>query len=299
MLGVSSLCCLLMLSAVVSQSDHKERIAVLPTQFDGTAAGQVPAQVFDDAILTAVQNSGHFNVIGKDDLVAVLGFEQQRDLLGCDEVACLAEIVGALNAAKLVTVKVARLADEWVISAKLIDVQGEPIVEARKTHFLAGDANALIRGVPEFVVPLFKHINQGVPLHLTIDVDDPKTYRQFMNYVSEGDWRRYSRSVKLGKTVPLVDWIYEQNQESDLLFAGEVIACLGVPGSALLGESDLSSSIALALLSLAGCVGLPLIDAFDFGSVKQYSPPPTAATLKPRYDAPEKKGTNPKAKPKW
>ncbi|MEK7703518.1 MAG: hypothetical protein AAB426_01055 [Myxococcota bacterium] len=131
----------------------KSKLAVLPTQFDETSAGKVP-KLFDDYLLTAVQNAGDFEVIGQDDISALLGFEKQKDLVGCDDMSCIADIGGALGVDRLVVVKIAHLQDEWISTAKLINIR-EARVEARSSDFVAGEVRDLLRAVPEIVRKLF------------------------------------------------------------------------------------------------------------------------------------------------
>ena len=48
-------------------------------------------RIVDDCVLTAAQEIGGFEVIGQDDVQAALGFERQKDLLGCDDTTRLGE----------------------------------------------------------------------------------------------------------------------------------------------------------------------------------------------------------------
>ncbi len=129
------------------------KIAVMPTQFDESSAGTVP-KLFDDYLLTAVQNAGEFEVIGQDDMNAMLGFEQQKSLLGCDDASCIADIGGALGVDKIVVVKIARLGEEWVTTCKLISIR-DTRVEARTSDFTQGTVKDLLEAVPRIVGKLF------------------------------------------------------------------------------------------------------------------------------------------------
>ncbi|MEK7704241.1 MAG: hypothetical protein AAB426_04725 [Myxococcota bacterium] len=129
------------------------KVAVLPVQLDTGAEGKVP-QLIDDYLLTAVQNMSGLEVIGQDDISALLGFEKQKDLVGCDDASCLANIGGALGVDLIVAVKVALLGTDWVVTAKLINLR-EARVEARTSEIVAGDVKALLRSVPEIARRLF------------------------------------------------------------------------------------------------------------------------------------------------
>lgn len=136
------------------------KIAVLPTQFDKSSQGMVP-KLFDEYVLAAVQNSGDYEVIGQDDIAALIGFEQQKDILGCDDASCIANIGGALGVDRVIAVKIARLDTDWVVTSKLINIRSTR-VEARTSDMIEGNVKALLGAVPAIVDKLFATA-QGTP----------------------------------------------------------------------------------------------------------------------------------------
>lgn len=143
---------LTLVDAVAAQA-AVTKIAVLSTYLEGSAKDEVPSLI-DDYILTAVQDIGSFEVVGPDDVNALLGFEKQKELLGCDDVTCMTDIAGALGVDKIVVFKVARVEDEWITTAKLLNVR-ETRVERRTTEMISGSATDLLRAVPGVVGKLF------------------------------------------------------------------------------------------------------------------------------------------------
>lgn len=142
------------------------KVAVLPTQIDPSAR-EIP-QIIDDYVLTAVQDLGGLEVIGQDDIGAILGFEKQKELFGCDDTSCFAQIGGALGVAKLVVVRVAKVASDWAVTAKLMQIQGEPRVDARNAEFVSGSAKELLRSIGPIVAALFSgngHRRKTLPEH--------------------------------------------------------------------------------------------------------------------------------------
>jgi hypothetical protein len=70
-----------------------------------------------------------------DDIQALLALETARDLLGCNDVSCLAEIGGAIGADYLVQSSVGELGGRLVVSARIVEpttaqVRAQVIVEA-------------------------------------------------------------------------------------------------------------------------------------------------------------------------
>lgn len=129
------------------------RLAVLPTQLDESSKNEVP-ELFDDYVLSAVQNLLRTSVIGQSDIAALLNFEAQKDLLNCDDASCMADIGGALGVDRILVVKVARLREDWVVTAKLLNIKRTQ-VEARANHIVEGSLRALLRDVPLLVNEIF------------------------------------------------------------------------------------------------------------------------------------------------
>src|SRR5512141_2191074 len=112
----------LLVLASPALAQHKMKLAVLPTAFDKSSEGMVP-KLFDEYVLSAVQNAGDYEVIGQDDIAALMGFEKQKDILGCDDASCIASIGGALGVDRIIAVKIARLEADWVVTSKLINIK--------------------------------------------------------------------------------------------------------------------------------------------------------------------------------
>lgn len=72
------------------------KLVIMPLQSSGLAASSVVT--LDELLVDFVRKLGEHEVIGKSDIDAMLGLENLKDQLGCDEVACAAEIGGALGA---------------------------------------------------------------------------------------------------------------------------------------------------------------------------------------------------------
>jgi hypothetical protein len=163
---------LLVLAAlVVASPAHAERmkLAVLPTHFDKSSEGLVP-KLFDEYVLSAVQNAGDYEVIGQDDIAALVGFERQKDLVGCDDASCLTNIGGALGVDRIIAVKIARIDPDWMVTSKLINIKTTR-VEARTSDIIKGNVKALLSAVPAVVANLFAAA-QGRPTRPVASADE-------------------------------------------------------------------------------------------------------------------------------
>ncbi|MGC4122848.1 MAG: hypothetical protein QM765_51405 [Myxococcales bacterium] len=65
---------------------------------------------------------GPFKVYAGADLSALMGFEKQKQLLGCAESSCLAELGGALGVDYLLSTEVSEIGGVWLLSMTLLDV---------------------------------------------------------------------------------------------------------------------------------------------------------------------------------
>lgn len=91
----------------------------LPAEFSAELA-----RAMGEAAAAAATRVGGFQVISQGDIVAQLGLEQSKQLLGCTEDAsCVAEIAGALNTDQLLSGAVALIEKTSVVTVKLIDVR--------------------------------------------------------------------------------------------------------------------------------------------------------------------------------
>jgi len=222
--------------------------------------------ILDDLVTEAVRSLGEHEVLGKSDLDALLG-ARGAGSVACDDIACAAEIGGALGVQLLVAGRVAKLGDSIVIVLKLIDAQNRRVVNSAKLK-AANIQDEYDRAVGEAVQILFgrRPADTGP---MTSAANDPMRAR-----ISERDWARYQYQVSLtGRDITLSNWVVEQNGESTALLAGEIIAgtifALSVPlvvGSHQSHPDDRKPAVVLAISTVA--LGTLLgIDFLNIGGV--------------------------------
>jgi TolB-like protein len=86
-------------------------------------------------------------VIGRDDIVAMLSLESEKQLVGCgDNTACLAEIGGALGASYLVTGSIGDLGESFLVTLRLLDPKHAEVLH-RVSESFTGDASQLAGAV--------------------------------------------------------------------------------------------------------------------------------------------------------
>lgn len=125
------------LMAVAPPAD--KRIAVMEMVVEGGADPVIGRQL-TNRLAEALAARPKTKVIAPDDVRALLEKEAQRQLLGCSDERCLAEIGGALGADVLVQGRVSKIDNGYAISLALVDAtkadslgrvnetwQGEPL----------------------------------------------------------------------------------------------------------------------------------------------------------------------------
>ncbi len=119
----------------------RQRIAVLDLRaVQGVAPGTA-------AILTAIvvddTARGGYDVISQADISAMLGFEKQKQVLGCaEDSSCLAEIGGALGVEFVLSGQVGQIGSRFHLSLQLLDARKSKVV-SRVARFSDRDEDRL------------------------------------------------------------------------------------------------------------------------------------------------------------
>jgi tetratricopeptide (TPR) repeat protein len=96
-------------------------IAVLDIRPHGSVSQDIAQGVTSVTVLDVRKLAAGAVVVGADEIRAMMGLERQKQLLGCTESSCLAEIGGALGAERLVLGTLSHFGDTYVLDVKLLD----------------------------------------------------------------------------------------------------------------------------------------------------------------------------------
>jgi TolB-like protein len=122
-------------------SGGRTSLAVL----DLTAMGvsTVASDNLTQVLSTELKRVEGTSVISREDIRAMLQLQEQKSLVGCDDMACLAEIGGALGVDRLVTGTVGKLSESYIVNLRLISVR-QNRVEHLVTEVFNGSEDQLI-----------------------------------------------------------------------------------------------------------------------------------------------------------
>ncbi len=98
------------------------KVALVPLAPLGGVDAQT-AKVFDEALAGELRRHAGLSVITQADVAALLGVERQRQMLGCAEAGCIAEIGGALGADRVVHGSVGRVGSSLVVNLASLDAR--------------------------------------------------------------------------------------------------------------------------------------------------------------------------------
>jgi hypothetical protein len=97
----------------------KRKIAVMPLSIT-TGMTRETADLFTEALVGELRKQGYV-VISQADIATILGAEKQRQLMGCAEDTCLADLGGALGVDRIVHGTLGRVGSSLVVSMSSTD----------------------------------------------------------------------------------------------------------------------------------------------------------------------------------
>ena len=124
--------------------------SVAVPRMEGSGVQPHFVEILSQTAVDSASRVTHLKVVGAADIEALLGFEKQKDLLGCDSASCMAEIGGALGVDALLRIQLGKLGETFALSATLIHIAAAtPVV--RGTLRVAGPPDALLPAVEALV----------------------------------------------------------------------------------------------------------------------------------------------------
>lgn len=143
---------LIVLSRLCSAED-KIKIAVMELKAK-SGLEELKASTLTDVLCTEIAKVGSYDVIGKDDMQAMLEHITDKQLLECDDTKCLAQVGGALGVSRLVAGNIGMLGQTYVINLKLIDIDNATVLNRISEKYEGGEAG-LIDKMGEGIRKLF------------------------------------------------------------------------------------------------------------------------------------------------
>lgn len=109
------------MAMVAPATDSRPRVLILPPSSSSYAPQELGP--LSGIIAAAVASDARLDVVTSEDVASLVALEGDRQIAGCDDNSCLAELAGAIGARYVVFGDISRLGDRAVANLRLFDTQ--------------------------------------------------------------------------------------------------------------------------------------------------------------------------------
>jgi len=128
--------------ALVANTPKKIKLSLMDLKAEsGIDKGVV--NLLYELILTEFQNYSNLSVTSKSDIDSMVKFETEKELAGCSDSSCMAEIGGALGVDMIVMGSIGKLGSSYIVTLKLINIK-KATVENRVSKTIPANEDKLI-----------------------------------------------------------------------------------------------------------------------------------------------------------
>jgi hypothetical protein len=139
------------------------RAFVFDLKRTGDVSEHVPVMV-TKLLVSHLDNVSGFDVVTQADIAASVQSERQKDLLGCDDTTCLAELGGALGVALMVYGDLGLLGSQYGLNVAVLDTK-KGIVLARVSVMFPANDDRLPREILAVVEQIVDRMNRQATSH--------------------------------------------------------------------------------------------------------------------------------------
>jgi hypothetical protein len=144
--------------AGAARSGKAMKLVLLPL----AALGGVPketAQLLGDALAGELRKRHGISVLTQADVSALLGVEKTRQMLGCTDSGCMAEIGGSLGADRVVHGSLGRIGESLVVNVSALDPKRALAAAAVSERLRGGGEEAFLDVLPSIADTLLADVS--------------------------------------------------------------------------------------------------------------------------------------------
>lgn len=130
------------------------KLAVMPV-VAGEGVPATTAAALTEALAAEVRRRSGAEVVTRRELDAVLSLEAQKQMLGCQTDACIAELGGALGVDRLVAGDLARLGESFLVHLKVVETGKVKVAAQSDRRIRGGTIDDVLDALPPMVAELF------------------------------------------------------------------------------------------------------------------------------------------------
>lgn len=131
----------------VATVTRRVKVAMLPLAALGGVSAQT-AQLLADALAGELRKRPGVSVLTQSDVAALLGAERTRQMLGCSDSGCIAELGGALGADRVVHGSIGRVGGSLVVNLSALDPRRAATAASVSERLRGGDEEAFLDVLP-------------------------------------------------------------------------------------------------------------------------------------------------------
>jgi TolB-like protein len=140
-------------AGLLAATPAKIKLLVLPlTGGEGVSEGT--ARALSATVIGEMRKRTGYTTLSGDEVQALLSVERQRQLLGCIESSCLAELGGALGVDQVVTGSVARLGASYLLHLQLVDARKALVLRGADRRKKGAGIDEVLDEIPAMVTEL-------------------------------------------------------------------------------------------------------------------------------------------------
>ncbi len=139
-----------------NSSEALPQLAVLPLSAKRIDVETV--RVLDDLLVALIHQRNQFTVLSQEEINSLIGFENMKDLMGCDAGSCIAEISGALGVSWVLGGSVGRLGSRILLSLHLTNPEEAKVI-SRSQATIKNDEDLFYAAMEKAVEELLARIS--------------------------------------------------------------------------------------------------------------------------------------------
>jgi hypothetical protein len=146
-------------AAVARAPARAIKVALLP--LDALGIPKETAQLVGEALAGELRRRPGVAVLTQADLGALLGVEKTRQMLGCGDAGCIAELGGALGADRVVRGSIGRVGDSLVVNLSALDPRKATAAASVSERLRGAGEEAVLDVLPALVDALLTEPGRG------------------------------------------------------------------------------------------------------------------------------------------
>ena len=132
---------------ILAAAPRRVKVAMMPLAALGGVSPET-AQLLGDALAGELRRRPGVSVLTRSDVAALLGAERTRQMLGCTDSGCIAELGGALGADRIVHGSIGRVGESLVVNLSALDPRRAATAASVSERLRGGGEEAFLDVLP-------------------------------------------------------------------------------------------------------------------------------------------------------